>query len=314
MFTTEIEALIKFQDELESVLYDAFRHILACRGKTVITGVGKSGLIARKISSTFSSTGTSSVYIHAGEAMHGDLGVVGKDDVVLIISRSGEVSELIYILPAIKKIGAAIIALTANAKSTLARYADCVINMGDLQEACPHNLAPTTSTTLCLVIGDALAIALMKQRKFSMEDYALFHPGGSLGRRLLCRVEDVMKRDEHNPVVNINASIKDMLGILSSKWAGAASVVDDKNHLLGLITDYDIRTHLEMEHPLFQKSLSDLMNPDPSYTYSDEKAYDILKRMQERKKPINLMPVLDRTTKEVVGMVTLQDLVRAGLA
>ncbi len=313
VFSMEIEALIRLRDELGADLYEAFRHLRDCRGKVIITGVGKSGLIAQKIASTFCSTGTPAIYMHAGEAMHGDLGVVCKDDVVLILSRSGEVSELIYVLPALQQIGAGIIAMTANRKSTLARYADCVICLGDFPEACPHNLAPTTSTTLCLAIGDALAIALMKQQGFSREDYALSHPGGTLGRRLLCKVADVMKRGEHNPIININASVKEMLTVMTSKWAGAVSVVDEHKHLLGLITDYDIRRHLGQEEVIFQKKLAELMNSSPSFTYSDERAYDVLVHMQERKKPITLMPVLDRNTEEVVGILTLQDLVRAGL-
>ena len=313
VFSLEIEALARLRDELDDNIYDAFRRLRDCRGKVIVTGVGKSGLIAQKIAATFSSTGTPAIYMHAGEAMHGDLGVVRKEDVVLILSRSGEVSELVYILPAIKAIGADIIAMTANRKSSLARYAGCVIGLGDFQEACPHNLAPTTSTTLCLVVGDALAVALMKQRGFTREDYALFHPGGTLGRRLLCKVEDVMKRDENNPVIHINASVREMLAVITSKWAGAVSVVDDGGRLKGLITDYDIRRHLEKEEIIFRKKLTDLMNPGPVFTYSDERAYDVLVQMQERRKPITLMPVLDRSSEKVVGMITLQDLVRAGL-
>jgi len=156
-------------------------------------------------------------------------------------------------------------------------------------------------------------VALMKSRNFTREDYALFHTGGNLGRRLLCKVADVMKHDEGNPIININASVKEMLGVITSKWAGAVSVVDENNHLLGLITDYDIRKHLEQEEFIFQKALAELMNPKPSFTYSDTSAYEILIKMQERQKPITLMPVLDRKTQAVVGMITLQDLVRAGL-
>jgi arabinose-5-phosphate isomerase len=313
VFSIEIEALVNLKETLDNNIYDAYKRLRDCQGKIIATGVGKSGLIAQKIAATFASTGTPAIYMHAGEAMHGDLGVVHKEDTVLILSRSGEVSELIYILPALQQIGADIIAMTANRKSSLARYASCVIDLGNLQEACPHKLAPTTSTTLCLVIGDALAVALMKNRNFTREDYALFHPGGTLGRRLLCKVADVMKHDEGNPIININATIKEMLAVITSKWAGAVSVVDDNNHLLGLITDYDIRMHLEQEEFIFQKTVAELMNPNPSFTYSDTSAYEILIKMQERRKPITLMPVLDRETKKVVGMVTLQDLVRAGL-
>lgn len=313
VFSIEIEALLNLQQTLDDKIYEAYRSLRDCQGKIIATGVGKSGLIAQKIAATFASTGTPAIYMHAGEAMHGDLGVVHKNDVVLILSRSGEVSELIYILPALQKIGAEIIAMTANSKSSLGRYANCIIDLGNSQEACPHKLAPTTSTTLCLVIGDALAVALMKNRNFTREDYALFHPGGTLGKRLLCRVADVMKHDESNPIINIKASVKEMLAVITSKWAGAVSVVDDNNHLLGLITDYDIRKHLEQEEFIFQKTVAELMNPNPSFTYADASAYEILIKMQERHKPITLMPVLDRDTEEVVGMLTLQDLVRAGL-
>jgi len=313
VFSIEIDALAKLRDKLDDDLYDAFCRLRDCQGKVIVAGVGKSGLIAQKMAATFSSTGTPAIYLHAGEAMHGDLGIVRKGDVVLILSRSGEVTELVYILPALQRIGADIIAMTANRNSTLARYAGCVIDLGDFQEACPHNLAPTTSTTLSLVIGDALAVALMKAKGITKEDYAMFHPGGALGRRLLCKVGDVMRRGEHNPIVNINTSVKEMLAVITSKWAGAVSVVDDRNHLLGLITDYDIRRHLEKEEIIFQKTLTDLMNPRPSFIYSDDLAYDVLVKMQERQKPITLMPVLDRKSEEVVGMVILQDLVRAGL-
>lgn len=313
VFDIEIDALTRVRKSLGPAYAEAVRLIFECRGKVIVTGVGKSGLIAQKIAATMASTGTPAIFLHPADGMHGGLGVVQAGDVVLAIGKSGESDELITILPPLRIIGVRVIAVTGNAESTLARNADVVLVADAGMEACPMNLAPTSSTTVALVVGDALAVALMKLRDFRPENFALYHPGGQLGKRLLLTVGDIMRSGSNNPVIHIAVSTREMLLEMTSKRMGATSVVDDAGGLRGLVTDYDVRRVLEQGHDLFSMTIVDVMNRAPSYTFSDEKAVTALEQMEHRERPFLLLPVLNRETRKVVGMIHLHDLVARGL-
>ncbi|OQW67633.1 MAG: hypothetical protein BVN29_01820 [Nitrospira sp. ST-bin5] len=317
---TEINRVIELEGRTVSRLREsvgpaceeAVREIFKSPGKVILTGIGKSGLIAQKIASTMVSTGTSAIFLHPAEGMHGDIGIVRSDDVLIALSKSGESDELIGLLPAIRRIGARLIVVTAKADSTLARASDILLLTPVEEEACPLNMAPTCSTTAALVLGDALAMALMKLRNFQPEDFALSHPGGQLGKRLLLTVGDIMRSGEANPIINVMSRLQDMLYVITSKRAGAVSVVDHDGHLLGLVTDYDIRHVLEKGGDIFSMTISDIMNKKPTFVYSDEKALRALELMENRNKPFLVLPVLDRLDK-TVGMIHLHDIVARGL-
>ena len=313
VFQQEIETLINVRESLNGAYTEAVEILFRCSGKVVVTGVGKSGLIGQKIASTMVSTGTPAFFLHPSDAMHGDVGIVKKEDVLLVVSKSGESDELLSILNYVRNIGVLAISITANPASALQRNSDLVLLTPVSQEACPLNLAPTSSTTAALVVGDALAMALMKLRDFKPENFALFHPGGQLGKRLLMTVADIMRSGDANPVIAAEDNVRNMLCEITSKRSGAVSVIDPSGHLLGLITDYDIRKVLEQGQDLLSLSIPDVMNPNPSYVFSDEKAVNALKLMEDRERPFLVIPVLDRTTEKVVGMVHLHDLVARGL-
>jgi len=308
----EIKGLSLLQERINSSVKDAVETIYDCRGKIILTGIGKSGLVAKKIASTMSSVGTPAIFMHPAEGMHGDLGIVNNIDVVMAIGKSGESTELNSILLSIKNAGAKIIGIMGNSNSTLAKYSDIVIDIGDIEEACPFNMAPTTSSTVTMVLGDAIAVALMKMREFTLADYARLHPGGQLGKRLILKVADIMLKGEENPLVSVSDGVKNCILKISEKRAGAVSIIDDNGKIVGVVTDYDIRKHLEKEENIFSLEITDIMNNSPVYVYEDENAFSALKTMQEREKPITVLPVLNRE-KIVVGMLRLQDLVREGL-
>ena len=308
----EAQAILHLEDCLGPPFEEAVSMLQACKGKVIVTGVGKSGLIANKISATMVSTGTPAVFLHGSEAMHGDIGIVEKDDIVLAVGRSGESEELLTLLPFIKKIGARILSITSQPESTLAKNSDLVLLTPIQEEACPLNMAPTCSTTVALVLGDALAMALMKLRNFQPADFALFHPGGQLGKRLLLTVGDLMRMGEANPLIHLSQNVQMVLCEMTSKRAGAVSVIDEEGRLLGLITDFDIRRVLESGEALFSLTIEDVMNPKPSWVYQDEKAVNALEFMEKRGKPISVLPVLDRQEK-VVGILHLHDLVSCGI-
>ena len=313
VFDVEIEALTRVRASLGPAYAEAVQAIFASPGKVIVTGVGKSGLIGQKVAATMASTGTPAIFLHPADGMHGGLGVVQRGDVVVAIGKSGESEELISILPPLRTIGARVIAITGNGDSTLARSADIVLLADAGLEACPMNLAPTSSTTVALVVGDALALALMKLRDFRPENFALYHPGGQLGKRLLLTVGDIMRSGADNPLIHVDATTRDMLVEMTGKRMGATSVVDNEGTLLGLVTDYDIRRVLEQRQDLFSMRIVDVMNRQPSYTFSDEKAVAALEQMENREKPFLLLPVLNRETRKVVGMIHLHDLFARGL-
>ena len=308
----EIEGLALLKARINTSVKIAVETIFDCRGKVILTGMGKSGLVAKKIASTMSSVGTPAIFLHPAEGMHGDLGIIGPDDVVIAIGKSGESSELNGVLPSIKNVGAKIIGIMGDGNSTLARYSNVIINIGDIEEACPFNMAPTTSSTVIMVLGDAIAVALMKMRGFKLSDYARLHPGGQIGKRLTMIVADIMLKGDDNPLINISGSVKDCIFAISKKQSGAVSVVDDNGMLMGLVTDYDIRKHLEREENVFSMEIAEIMNSKPISIYDDEKAFSALKIMQERERPITVLPVTNRENI-VVGMLRMHDLVREGL-
>ena len=308
----EGRAIASLQESLGPVFEEAVRLIYACLGKVILTGIGKSGIIAQKIAATLVSTGTPAMFMHGAEGMHGDIGIVQKGDIIVAIGKSGESEELVAILPAARRIGARVISITTQAHSTMAKNSDLVLVTPIEEEACPLNMAPTCSTTAALVLGDALAMALMKLRNFQPVDFALLHPGGQLGKRLLLTVGDIMRSGEANPIIHISSNARTMLYAMTSKRAGAVSVVDDDQGLLGLVTDFDIRQVLESSQDLFNMKVIDIMNSKPSFIYQDEKAVKALDLMEKREKPISVLPVLD-SKRKVVGMIHLHDLVAKGL-
>jgi arabinose-5-phosphate isomerase len=308
----EMKGISLLKERLSASAKDAVETIFNCQGKVIFTGMGKSGLVAKKIAATMSSVGTPAIFMHPAEGMHGDLGIVGAGDVVVAIGKSGESSELNSVLPSIKNVGAKIIGIMGDSDSTLARYSDIIIDIGNIEEACPFNMAPTTSSTVIMVLGDAMAVVLMKMRGFDLTDYALLHPGGQIGKRLTMRVSDVMLKGSNNPIINISDSVKNCISEISRKLAGAVSVVDNEGKIMGLVTDYDIRNHIEKEENIFSMEIKDIMNTNPVFVYEDEKAFSALKIMQEREKPITILSVLNRKNI-VVGMLRMHDLVKEGL-
>ncbi len=308
----EIGTITALRDHVGAAYEDAMRYLLSCQGKVVVTGVGKSGIIAQKIAATMVSTGTPAVFLHSADGMHGDVGIIGKGDVVLAVGKSGESDELIAILQVARRIGTKILTITAQPQSSMARYADVVLRTAVEEEACPLNIAPTCSTTAALVVGDALAMALMKLRGFQPEDFAVNHPGGQLGKRLLLTVGDVMRSGDANPVVPVSRDVRFMLTEITRQRAGAVSIIDAEQRLLGLVTDYDIRWVLESQQDLFGLTISEIMNATPEWVLEDANAYLALEKMEKRTKPISVLPVLNRQDK-VVGMIHLHDLMARGL-
>ncbi len=308
----EVRAINALKPALGPEYEEAVRWIFDCRGQVVVTGVGKSGIIAQKIAATMVSTGTPAVFLHSADGLHGGVGIIKKEDIVLAVGKSGESDEMTAMLPVAGKIGAKVIAITAKPHSTMARHSDLILLTSIEEEACPLNMAPTCSTTAALVVGDALAVALMKLRNFQPGDFAVNHPGGQLGKRLLLTVGDLMRSGEDNPVVHGAKDVRFMLTEMTRQRAGAVSIVDDRQQLAGLVTDYDVRRVLEAQKDLFALTIQDIMNATPEFVFEDENAYAALEKMEKREKPISVLPVLNRR-KEVVGMIHLHDLVARGL-
>ena len=305
-----IENLIpRIDDEFEA----AVKSILQCHARVVVTGMGKSGHIGRKIAATLASTGTPAFFMHPAEAFHGDLGMVTENDIVIAISNSGESSEIVNILPIIKRIGASIIAMSGRRDSSLGRNCDHFVDIGVEQEACPLGLAPTASTTATLAMGDAIAMALMEERKFTSQDFAMFHPGGALGRKLLLTVADVMHVDDENPIINEGKTVKDALFVMTEKGLGAVSVLDNDNKIVGIITDGIIRRAISKDKSLLDESVENIMFDSP-LTISPEKLAAVALSVMEKHKPrpITVLPVVD-ADKNVVGIVHLTDLLRQGI-
>ncbi|MEN6414668.1 MAG: KpsF/GutQ family sugar-phosphate isomerase [Veillonellales bacterium] len=305
-----IEALIP---RINEQFIKAAQMILAGKGRVIVTGMGKSGFIGQKIAATMISTGTPAFFLHPAEGIHGDLGMVTKDDIVLVLSNSGETAEILRILPVIRRIGAKIIAICGRKESSLAQNADLVLDAQVEKEACPLGLAPTASTTAELAMGDALAVVLMSAHKFTREDFAIFHPGGALGRKLLLKVKDMMHTEEENPTVLLDKTVKEALFVITEKGLGATSIVDEAGRLLGLITDGDIRRGLEKGYDFLDKKVGDLMTKKPRTIQADKLAAEALNIMEKNKpRPITVLPVVDNDDF-VIGMIHLTDLLRQGI-
>jgi arabinose-5-phosphate isomerase len=284
--------------------------ILACKGRIVVTGMGKSGHIGNKIAATLASTGTPSFFMHPGEASHGDLGMITETDLVIALSNSGEVAEIITLLPLLKRLPVPLISLTGNEKSTLAEMADINLDVGVEKEACPLGLAPTSSTTASLAMGDALAIAVLEARGFTEEDFARSHPGGSLGRRLLLRVKDIMHTGDRIPVVSSNASLKQALLEMSDKGLGMTAIHDKENHLLGIYTDGDLRRTLDSQADIQTAMVKDHMTTNCVTIDAEQIASEALNLMDSN--AINALIVTNKNG-EVQGALNMHDLLRAGI-
>lgn len=310
VFNTEIDALCVMRDSLDDVFVQIVNIITSCKGKVILTGMGKPGHICRKMAATFSSLGTSSFFLHPAEAQHGDLGMITADDVVIAISYSGESEEVIRLLPNIRLIGARIVAITANADSTLAKNCDILQLLPPFKEACYMQLAPTSSTTVELVYGDALAVVAADHYGFTEKNFALFHPAGSLGKKLILTVKSVMASGEKNGAVGIAASIEEAIMEMSTKQLGMVCIEDEEHHLCGLITDGDLRRALHKQINIYTLETKDIMTKTPYHISEDAMAVDALQMMKEKK--ISCLPVLSADGK-LVGSITLPMLANVGL-
>ena len=300
----EARAIQGLIERIDEAFERAVALILNCKGRVVVTGLGKAGIIGQKVSATLASTGTPSLWFHPAEALHGDLGRVIKDDILIMLSNSGETEEIVRLIDPIKKIGSPIIAITGNKDSTLARNCDLLLDMGRISEACPLGLAPSASTTAMLALGDALALTVLKNRDFGPEKYAFYHPGGALGRRLL-RVQEVMRTGPHNPIISQEKTVREALFAITEARAGAVSVIDEEGRLAGIFTDGDLRRHLQAEPNVDAEVLRNVMTKKPKTLRPECLASEALRILKENK--IDELPVIDDEGRPI-GMVDVQDI------
>lgn len=309
-FNNQTSALEDLKNNLNESFDRACDILMQCQGKVVVSGMGKSGHIGNKMAATFASTGTPSFFMHPGEANHGDFGMLSPNDVVIAISNSGETSEIISLLPSIKRIQVPIIAITNKPNSSLAKFADVILPLGVKKEACSLGLAPTTSTTATLVLGDALAIALLNAKGFTAEDFAFSHPGGALGKRLLLTVSDIMLTGEEIPTTPLNANVKQALFDISSKGLGVTAIVDGNSQLTGVFSDGDLRRALDKRIDIHQTTVQDVMVKGGVSTTANTLAIDALNLMQSKR--INALFVLDEN-RQLVGALSTYMLLKAGV-
>jgi arabinose-5-phosphate isomerase len=310
VLTIEAQAILDIAQKLDDNFHKSIDLIIKCKGKVVVTGIGKSGHIANKIAATFASTGTPAFFVHPAELRHGDFGMLAKDDIVIVLSGSGETQEIKLVLDPIKRLGLPIIALTGNKNSTLAKYSQAVIDVAVAKEACPLNLAPTASTTATLAIGDALAIVLMTKKGFKAEDFAASHPGGNLGRQLIT-VADVMRSGINLPIVLENTEYANVLNEITAKKTGFTMVLDQTGCLLGVVTDGDLRrAQVRYGKDVFVKSAKDIMTGNPKIISQDSLAVEALKIMEDY--AISDVLIVDNTNKPI-GLIHLKDLLKAGI-
>jgi arabinose-5-phosphate isomerase len=308
----EAQSVLDLAERLDENFSRAVETLYSCKGKVVLMGMGKSGLVGRKISSTFASTGTPSFFLHPAEGLNGDFGMLAKEDVIIAISKSGETRELLEVLPLIKRYGNRLIILTGNLSSPLAKAGDVTLDIRVKEEACPLNLAPTASTTTTLALGDALAIALMGKRNFKKEDFAMLHPGGALGKRLLLKVEDLMHVGKAFPMVSEKTLMKEAIFEITSKRLGVTGVCNTEGHLVGVVTDGDLRRALEKFNDLFSREASEVMTRSPRWIEKDELAARAVQRMEEYS--ITSLFVFNQGGDKVpVGIIHLHDLLKAGV-
>jgi arabinose-5-phosphate isomerase len=306
----ETQAIAALAEQINEQFVLACKLMFACKGRVVVTGMGKSGHIAGKIAATLASTGTPAFFVHSGEASHGDLGMITAQDVVLALSNSGETEEVITLLPIIKRLGVPLIAMTGNPVSTLAKFATAHINVAVAQEACPLGLAPTSSTTAALVMGDALAVSLLEARGFTRDDFALSHPGGSLGKRLLLRVSDMMHIGEQIPSVQESAFISDALLEMTEKKLGMTAIVNAQGQVSGIFTDGDLRRMLSKNLNIHTTSIMEVMTSQCAVITADILAAEAMQIMERKK--INALIVVD-DGQRAVGALNMHDLIRAGI-
>jgi arabinose-5-phosphate isomerase len=308
----EAQSILDLSERVDEHFIKAVELLYHCRGKVVLMGMGKSGLVGRKIASTFASTGTPAFFLHPAEGVNGDFGMLTKEDIVIAISNSGETRELLDVLPLIKRYGNRLIALTGNMNSSLAKAGDVYLNIHVKEEACPLGLAPTASTTATLALGDALAIVLMVKKGFDEKDFALLHPGGALGKRLLLRVEDLMHVGKAFPAVTEKTLMKDVIFEITSKRLGVTAVCNEEGHLMGVITDGDLRRALEKFSDLLHRQASDVMTRNPKWIEKDALAAKAVQRMEEYS--ITSLFVFNQSEDKVpVGIIHLHDLLKAGV-
>lgn len=310
VLSAEAMAVEKSIESIDESFIKAVNEILSLKGRLILSGIGKSGHIARKLAATFASTGTPAFFVHAAEAAHGDLGMITKDDVLIAISYSGESSELLAIVPIIKREGTKLIAMTGNAQSSLAKYSDFHINCYVEREACPLNLAPTSSTTVTLALGDALAVACLAARDFTRNDFARSHPGGALGRRLLTRVSDVMHVGSSVPKVLPETTVVSAITEISHKHMGMTSVVDEQDHVLGIFTEGDLRRVISRVGDVRELLIKDVMTTSPKTIAEDELAVSAAKLMSDMS--CNQLLVVDKDNV-LIGALNIHDLMRAGV-
>lgn len=306
----EADAVSALKDRLDESFVSAVQLIVGCKGRVVVTGIGKSGAVARKIAGTLASTGSPALFLHPAEGVHGDLGMVTSQDVVIALSNSGETDEINAILPVLKRLGARIISLVGRTDSTLAIASDVVLDVSVEKEACPLGLAPTASTTAMIALGDALALCAMEERKFTAEDYAIFHPSGTLGRRLTLRVGDVMRTDDRTAIVGEKDIVRDVLFAITRAGAGAAIVTGPEGRMAGIITDGDVRRHMLSDEQCLSRAAGEIMTKDPRTITVDQFATEGLRILEMFK--IGEVPVLDEDHKPL-GMLMLKDLFQAGI-
>lgn len=306
----EAEALKKVADCLDRDFEKAVQLMCNTEGKIVVVGIGKSGLVGRKIAATLSSTGTPSLFLHAGESLHGDIGVIDSRDLVLILSYSGTTDEIAMVLPSIKRLNVNIVAVTGNRNSDLAKNCDIVILINIDKEACPMNLVPTTSTTAMLAIGDALAITLLEERGFKTEDFAALHPGGTIGKKLLLKIDDIINKSEVNPVIKTGSTVKDALMEMSRTRVGATSIVDEKGVLKGYFTDGDLRRHLQEDTDILNRKIDEVMTLSPTTIKCGSLAIEARKILKENN--FDNIPVVDEENHPV-GIIDERDIIREGL-
>lgn len=309
-FDIEAAALGTLRARLDGSFVAACRTCMACRGRVIVTGMGKSGHVAHKIAATLASTGTPAFFLHPGEASHGDIGMITRGDVLLALSNSGETPEVLALLPPLKRLAIPLIALTGNAASTLARAADVHLDVGVAQEACPHNLAPTASTTAALVMGDALAVALLEARGFSADDFARSHPGGSLGRRLLLHVEDVMRRGDSLPRGGADTPLAEGLLEMSRKGLGMTAVLDPQQRVVGIFTDGDLRRALDRRIDVHSALMRDVMTAGGRSIGARELAAAAAQQMELHR--VTVLLVTD-SERHLIGALNVHDLLRAGV-
>lgn len=307
---TEAEAITALESRIDDAFIAACRHMLECSGRIVVIGMGKSGHVGNKIAATLASTGTPAFFVHPAEASHGDLGMITRDDVILTLSSSGETEEVNRLMPMIKRLGAVLVAMTGKPESTLARHADCHINVAVAKEACPLGLAPTSSTTAALAMGDAMAIALLETRGFTEEDFARSHPAGQLGRRLLLHIQDVMHSGDEVPSIPAGASIADAIVEMTSKRLGMVAVIDDNNTVLGVYTDGDLRRTIDSGSDPRSLMVEQVMNHSPKTIRPQRLAAEAMHMMQEHK--IQGLLVTDDDGR-LLGALNFHDLLKAGV-